>query len=169
MKRTAALAILVLFSAFAFGKDTPAISLKPVGSEKSMETINTLNIYGSCGTSVVAIFGIQADRYDEGSSSFQLDSSGQPDLVLREYGKSTSFGQLLSDFNVVQCVKTTKGELLLVASHCGGSACSDHYDFYVIDPLTKKLLDTAGSGSCNAKCASKILGNRLPLEIDGER
>ena len=170
MIRTAAYAFLVLFSTVAFSKDLPAVSLKPVvDSDKSMETVRTLNIYGSCGASIVAILGIQADGFDEASSNFQMDPGGQPDLVLRRSGKSTSFGGLFTDFNVVQCVKTPKGERLLVGGHCGGSACSDHYDFYVINPFTGKLVKTVGSGGCNAKCASRILGSRLPFEIDGEK
>lgn len=161
------LAVLMLFTSLSsFAQVSTAIGLSPLSGDKKLSITNVKNIYGTCGGSVVAILEVSGDRFDN-KEHFQLDFSGNPGLVLRT-GKSEFFYRdPLSDFNVVQCVTGKDGPRLLIASQCGGSACGESYSFSIIDPKTGAIFPAKGSKQeCDAQCASKMLGSKIPLQIE---
>lgn len=158
--------VLSLAGNSLFAKEMPAILLQPINDDNTANVVSTKNIYGKCAGEVVAILGIISENFD-GYTNFSVDVSGNPDIILRGENKETSFGKLLSDYNVVHCVKTKHGFRLVIASHCGGSVCSDSFDFNIIDTTSHKIIAPANGKSCDAQCASKFLDSRIPFKIDG--
>jgi hypothetical protein len=150
----------------AFARDVPAITLQPIEGEVTARVVSTKNIYGSCDGEVVAVIGIAEDNFN-GYRNFSIDIFANADIILRSAGKETSFKNLLDTFNAVHCVKSTTGYKLIIASHCGGSKCSDMFDFYIINPKTHKIIAPANGKTCDASCASKIIGSRAPFQING--
>lgn len=164
MKLVAAI-VMILISAYSHAEINAAIALNPFEGEKSLHVTNVMNFYGKCGGTVVAVLGVQADDFDN-QGNFKIDTAGNAEIQLRAGGKDISFHNILSDFNVVQCVNSKSGIRLLVGSHCGGSQCTDSYDFYIIDPKNGAMLPKKGAKeACDAKCASEILGNSIPMGL----
>jgi hypothetical protein len=155
--------VLSLISSFAVAQQerNKAVALFPMSGDSQPSVSKVVNVYGKCGDAVVAILGIEAESFG-GREHFRMDSSGNPDLQLRKGdGKDLSFNEMLSDFNVVQCVDTKKGNRLVVGSHCGGSACGDNMAYHVIDPKTGKAFPgRASKDVCDEKCVNSALGVR---------
>lgn len=153
-KITTALLALVFSSAALAGNNAP-LMLNPMPGAQSPSVTMTMTIYGKCGNSVVGVIGADYESYKAGSLKF--DITGKPDVVVRTAKKDVSFESKISDFNVLHCVPTPKGERLLFGSVCGGSTCGDAFDYSVIDPNTGA--DLAGKlKSCDQVCANKLLG-----------
>lgn len=156
--RNIAAIFMVLFSFCSFADSSQAILISPLNRDSKPSVTNVINIYGECGGSVIAILGVEPEAL-ETQEYFKVDSSGNPDLQVRTGGKNISYGYLLSDYNVVQCVHTKGGDRLLVGKTCSGSACSDAFNYYVIDPKNGSVFPGKGyNRACDLNCANKILG-----------
>jgi hypothetical protein len=159
--------ITLLFSSIAMAE--PAISLPPMKGETALDVVDTKNVTGSCGTSIVRVLGVKnvAGNFygiDLDAGKIIIRSGPTKELVL-----SSSSG-VLSDHNGVACVSTKSGNRLLVWSNCSGSTCGDNFSFFVIDPerLTFLAPKDPRKGQCDAKCASQLLGNQLPQKINSQ-
>lgn len=136
-----------------------SIRIHPMKGEKSLD-VEVGNVTGSCGNSVIRIVGI-TKAFD---NVYTLDGDGR--IIIR--ASSTKEISIFSDdYNGMACVSTQSGDNLLVWHNCGGSACGD-FNFYVIDPnsLTYLAPKNPQKELCDAKCASQMLGNYLPQEIN---
>ena len=154
MRRIAAALMGLVFTTAALAQDVPLL-LGPMTGAQSPSVTVALNVYGTCAGSVVGVIGVDHESYKAGSLKF--DISGKPDVVIRTGKKDISFEEKISDFNILHCVPTPKGERLLFGSVCGGSTCGDAFDYAVIDPKTG--IDLAAKlKSCDQDCANRLLG-----------
>jgi hypothetical protein len=71
-----ALFTTALLSTTLMAKAGP-ISLAPIGNSPSADIVRTLNVYGSCGGSVVQILGIAHDSFGPDKQTFAFDSSAE--------------------------------------------------------------------------------------------
>lgn len=145
-------------SACVHAESSQSISVQPISRNNKPSVTNVLNIYGKCGNSVVAILGVKADGFNW-QGDFKVDAAGNPDLQIRNKGKSTSYKFALSDYNTVHCVQTNNGPRLLVGGSCSGSACPDAKSYYIIDIRTEESFPAESSKmNCDANCANQALG-----------
>lgn len=150
------------------GPTPPAITLQDLKSDHPLTSDEAKIISGSCGESNIQITGVaHIDDY-----KFAIDFSKNNRIVVRSSKNNAlvleSRSYPLSDYNGVACISTKNGLKLLIWSKCGGSKCSDSYDFYVIDTESALLIAPKLNSAkpCNAECASRILGNNIPRKID---
>ena len=150
------------------GPTPPAITLQDLKSDHPLTSDEAKTISGSCGASTIQITGVaHIDDY-----KFAIDFSKNNRIVVRSSKNNAlvleSKNYPLSDYNGVACISTKNGLKLLIWSKCGGSKCSDSYDFYVIDTENALLIAPKLNSAkpCNAECASRILGNNTPRKID---
>lgn len=131
-------------------------------SEVEVTTVH--NYYGRCGSTVIQVLGVvdQVENFftvDSGSDNTRIvviAEGGQRSLVLK--------GEL-SDYNGVACLVGGSTPFLLVWSNCAGSACGDDFTFTVVD--VEKLRKISGpTSACDAQCAYRLTGDRLPLELN---
>lgn len=153
---------------------SPALAATPIGlaplqGSKNLDVVATKSITGTCGKTIVEVMGVT----DLNPGFYDVDPDAGRVLVRTAAGKELSLGAdsgVLSDHNGVACVATSAGNRLLFWSNCSGSACGDNFSFFVLDP--ERLLFVAPKdprkGPCDAKCAAQVLGNKLPLKINGE-
>ncbi len=148
--------ILMTFISFcSFAESDQAVLLNPMPGDSKLSVTNTLNIYGKCGGSVVAVLGVVAESFN-GQGDFKVDEG---DIQIRNGGKDISFKYALSDFNIAHCVQTKSGARLLVGSNCSGSACGEERNYYIIDPKDGSVFPSKASKNlCDTKCANKALG-----------
>lgn len=146
-----------------------AISLPPMKGDKTLDVVATKNVTGSCGTSIVRVLGVT----DVINNFYSIDFDAGKIIVRSGPTKELILGSdsgVLSDHNGVACVSTKSGSRLLIWSNCSGNACGDIFSFFVIDP--ERLLFLAPKdprkGQCDEKCASQLLGNKLPQKINGQ-
>lgn len=158
----------LLFSNAALAK-LPAIDLPPMKGYKSLDVVTTKNITGSCGNAVVRVMGVtevvgKFYTIEPDSGVIIVRHNPRHELVL-----SIDNG-VLSDYNGVACVSTRAGKRLLVWSTCGGSVCPDTFTFFVIDPDRLVFLAPKDpkKRTCDALCASRVLGNNLPQRLNNE-
>ena len=167
MRILSLIGVLLSLSGAALGEE--AISLPPMKGDKALDVVETKNVTGSCGTSMVRVMGVTT-RVD---SSYRIDQDAGKIIVRSGTGKELVLGldnDVLSDHNGVACVLTKSGSRLLVWSQCAGSACGDRMSFFVIDPERLVFLAPKDprKGRCDDKCASQLLGNRLPQKINSQ-
>ncbi len=129
-------------------------------SSLKKETINgQTNYSGVCGTSEVKIMDVE----ELNSDIFKVNNGK---LTVKSEKKVLILNDLLSDYNGIACVKTKVGERLLVWSNCSGSVCGEDFNFFVIDPKKLTIIAPKKGKICDDKCASKILGSKLPQKIN---
>lgn len=143
----------------------PAISLEPPAGQTALNQFTLQTIQGQCGQSQVTLSGIMA--INNGVYSAFTDESK---LTLTQGNKKAVFGPesgLFDDDNGIACVTTKIGKRLLFWSNCNGNACAGQMSFFVFDPATlKRLITSKPNESCNAACASKMLGgHKLPFQV----
>jgi len=134
-----------------------AIGLSSIKVEKtnSQET----NYTGLCGPATVKIMEVT-----EISGDIFKVNNGR--LIIKSDKKELVLDEILSDYNGVACVKTKIADRLLVWSNCSGSVCGDNFHFFVIDLQKLAVIAPKKGKTCDDKCASKILGNKLPQKIN---
>lgn len=155
MLKIAATGLALIFSLSAFAGNDAPLMLNPMDGEKSPSVTMTMNVYGKCGSSVIAVIGVDVESYKAGSLKF--DDAGKSEVLVRTGKKEISLGKLISDSNLLHCVPTKSGARLLFGSVCGGSACGDAMDYSVIDPSTGTGLSDKKK-ACDEDCANKLLG-----------
>jgi hypothetical protein len=136
-----------------------AILLEPL-SDDGIDRIIVRNVYGKCGSLVVQVLGVR----DEDNDFFSVD--GNADIVvIREGGRQqVSLKRYMSDYNGVACVGSNLQKRVLVWSDCAGTACGNGYSFTVVDPSNLRIL-AGGAAPCDAACAAKITGSRIPSSL----
>lgn len=150
-------AALIFTSTLTIAEGDKTFNLSPIDG-KLVDITKTINIYGKCGTSVVAILGVDAEEYHQ-FGSLKFDTSGAPDIQLRNNGKNVSFKNLLSDRNVMNCISTKFGHKILIGSNCGGSACGDNLSYYLIDTKNGNITSSNVSKKiCDERCINQLLG-----------
>jgi hypothetical protein len=144
-----------------------SVDLLPMDGDTELNVVDTKNITGSCGGSIVTVFGV-------------TDSSGYVFRIYYETAKIeiTSYKdrdipkvlglnhKVLSDLNGIACIARTSGDKLLIWSRCGGTHCAPEFTFFVIDP--KRLVFLSPKSGCDAKCAARLIGSDLPYKINGD-
>lgn len=164
--------IFSLIVAFIFLSSTAladtAIGLSPMKGDKTLHVVSTKNITGTCGASIVRVLGVTdvMDTFygiDLDAGKIIVRSGPTKELIL------DSESGVLSDHNGVACVSAKSGNRLLIWSNCSGSSCGDDFSFFVIDP--DRLIFLAPKdprkGQCDERCASQLLGNKIPQKING--
>lgn len=155
----AAIAALTLSSAtFADNVTDNPLMLRPMHGDKSPDIEATINVYGSCGGTVVAVISAKHESLKLGTLSFS-DGGGAGDVVIRTGKKDISLHKYLSDYNFVHCVSSKAGDRLVIGSTCGGSSCTDSMNYKVIDPSTTEIKPKSDK-PCDGECANKLLGFR---------
>ena len=171
MLRLAATLLLFLAATAQAQGDGTAVRLQPFppesgspGQEVHVTTVQ--NYYGRCGSSVVQVLGVEQQVGD----FFTIDSAaGNARVVVIADGqRSLVVNDALSDHNGVACLTTKPWPSLLIWSKCSGTACGDDFGFTVIDVERLRLVSGA-AGECDAKCAQRLTGSRLPLELNSRR
>jgi hypothetical protein len=144
----------------------PHLGLEPmVDGDEDIDTI-----YGKCGEAVVRIsslYGGTADHFDAagGQTHMLISLPGGPGKAERDL----SVEKYLLGWAGTTCVSTPRGKRLLIWTVCGGPTCNEvHLHFYVVTPSTLTIYPSSDQSKdeCNAKCASRVLGNDLPKRID---
>lgn len=157
MKKNALIFALAAGLAISAHAQNKSILIKPIQGEKTMDVQKTMNIYGSCGEAIIAILGVNSNSFD-GSSTFTVDPSGIPEVLVRSSGKEHSFGWALSDFNSIKCSASKKGDRLVIGSNCSGSSCGDMQNYHVIDTKSGAVFPSKGSQVlCNNVCLKEAL------------
>jgi len=137
-----------------------AVALYPKAGQTALSVTKATDVEGRCGDATVAIKGIDTGKFENDSTTFSFDFAKEGELLMtRSDGKSISYRQLLSDYNVVQCAGTARGFVLVVGSTCSGSVCSDQVNYRFVDVKTGKVR-SAPSKTCDEECANKTLGMR---------
>lgn len=129
-----------------YGPDGP----KKKYSYATQEQVEIENFMGTCGHSSVQIQGVD-NIFD---NEFSMDNGEI--IVSSGSTKQLNLRDVLSDHNGIACVATKAGGRLLIWSSCSGSSCGGA-NFSVIDP--DKLVNLAPN-SCDAQCASRVLGSQ---------
>jgi uncharacterized RDD family membrane protein YckC len=135
------------------------VRIHPMEGDKSLSVEKGI-VTGACGNSVIRIVGMTKAL----AGFFQFEGM----IVIRGEGKELILGDdkdkvgALSDYNGMACVSSPTGENLLIWSNCGGSVCGDDFHFYLIDLNTQTYL----LKYVDAETASRVLGSRLPYEIN---
>lgn len=179
--------VALLLSSQVIANDQ-AIDLKPFPSmnknnKPELNIEHTQTIFGTCGNRVIGIIGV-VNIFDD---HFTIDSGGDPSIVIRgekspemkitadatylRNGIDIKYAAsgMLSDHNGVACVSSHDSDKLLIWSNCGGSACGDNYNFYVIDLKTLSIIKKSDD-SCDEACISKALGgSKLPFQLNGHK
>jgi hypothetical protein len=162
-------ALLIAGQAVAAGH--PLETLPPLGLEPMADgDEDNDTISGRCGEAVVRMssqYGGTADHFDAaGDQTHMLISlPGGPGKAERDL----SVEKYLLGWAGTTCVSTPRGKRLLIWTVCNGPKCSAvHLHFYVVTPSTLTIYPDSDlpKDECNAKCASRILGNDLPERID---
>jgi hypothetical protein len=143
----------------------PAIKLNPYSDGTPVDVQTSQEFSGSCGPSVVRVLGVTSVTSD----FFDIDLDAgrvivrqlhKPDLVIdSDHG--------LSDHNGVACVAKDFQHFVLIWTACGGTICSDKYDFIVIDADEQRV--ASPTGACDEKCAFKLTGSPIPLKLNAGR
>lgn len=122
---------------------------------------------GSCGPAKIEIQGVDADNPHE--TRGLIFSQG---VITIRTGKSslTIGGEItseifLQDQNKLHCLPTPKGPRLVLASYCFARHCAP-VDYRVMDPATVKVISRQNADDeCDARCAEKALGTKLPEDL----
>ena len=161
-------AIALLIAGQAVAAKSPRDALPPLGLEPMVdgdEDVDT--IYGKCGEAVVRIKSLSNDSADH--------FAGNPRVLISlpagrgKAERDLSVGKYLLGWSGTTCVSTRRGKRLLIWTVCGGPTCNEvHLHFYVVTPSTLAIYPNSDQSKdeCNAKCASRVLGNDLPQRID---
>lgn len=149
--------------------------LLPVGARAELKEINTqkwgmrleyeertVNYSGTCGTAKVNINAITdfSEVGDIGGPNVHFSlSGGNIEITNTVNGKYKTITHQPSDHNMFACLKAKPGQVLVINSNCGGSACGDEGTYTIID-VTKmvRLTDEPKKNLCGDECANKILG-----------
>lgn len=155
----------LMFSGLSFAG--PAVQLSPMEGENSIDDHVTKNFTGSCGDAIVRVLGVTYI----GDDQFRIDLDAGMVVVRNTRGNELflNINNVLQDYNGVSCINTkNKGGQLLVWTNCGGSACSEGYNYYVIDPATATIVAPKDptKETCDAQCASEILEDYFPIKLD---
>lgn len=172
MLRLAATLLLFLAPTAQAQRDGTAVRLQPFPSEswsqgQEVHVTTVQNYYGRCGSSVVQVLGVEQQVGD----FFTIDpSAGNARVVIIAEGgqRSLVVEDALSDHNGVACLTTKRSPSLLIWSKCSGTACRDDFGFTVIDVERLRLVSGA-AGECDEKCAQRLTGSRLPVELNSRR
>lgn len=172
MLRNVATLLLFLTAGANAQDDGTAVRLQPFPADSGIlsskvDVTTVQNHYGRCGSAVVQVLGVERQV----GNFFTVDApAGNARVaVIAEGGQRLlTVEDALSDYNGVACLTTKPSPHLLVWSKCGGTACGDDFDFTVIDVERLRLVSGA-AGECDAKCAQRLTGSRLPLELNSRR
>jgi hypothetical protein len=159
-------AVSAFFCTVAMAAPAP-INLSPMQGEKAVSIDQTQAFTGSCGSAVVRVTGVQDVRAGYFSADVDAEVIIRADMT-HELRLNTIQGGL-SDINGLSCVSTKAGKRLLVWNGCNGnSAACEKFSFLVIDPERLAILAPRDivKDQCDEQCASQLLGNRLPQQIN---
>ena len=154
---------LTLAIASAYAVTPEAIKLD---NQKTVASVVT----GTCGPATVRITDTEKDPINEmgfhGSYSAIHVQSGKASLKISPDPDSSS-GIYLQDRNKLHCITTPTGAKLLLAMLCYARSCAP-VDYRVIDTSTAKVINKLNDmDECDAACAQKALGTKLPVELQG--
>jgi hypothetical protein len=165
------LATLLLFlTAVANAQDRgTAVRLQPFPADSGIlsskvDVITVKNHYGRCGSAVVQVLGVK----EQIGNFFTIDGNARVVIIADGGQRSLTIEDALSDYNGVACLTTKRSPYLLIWSNCAGTACGDDFGFTVIDVERLRIVSGA-AGDCDAKCAQRLTGSRLPLELNSRR
>ena len=125
-------------------------------------------VSGTCGAATIRISDIDKDPIDSrgftGSYAAITIQSGKSSLIISPDPDSGST-IFLQDRNKLHCVSTPAGPKLVLAMYCDARSCAP-VDYRVIDPSTAKVINKLDNmDECDASCAEKALGSRLPIAL----
>lgn len=125
-------------------------------------------VSGTCGPATIRISGIDKDPADSrgfsGSYAAISITSGKSSLIISPDPDSGST-IFLQDRNKLHCVSAPAGPRLVLVMYCDGRSCAP-VDYRVIDSKTVKMINKLDNmDECDAACAQKALGVKLPVEL----
>ena len=122
---------------------------------------------GTCGPAKIEIQGLDADNPHETRGLI----SSQGTITIRNGKASLTIGGedgsvfFLQDQNKLHCLPTPKGPRLVLASYCFARFCAP-VDYRVIDPTNVRVVSRQNpDNECDARCAEKALGLKLPENV----
>lgn len=127
------------------------------------------SVSGTCGPAAIQIWDSEKDSPwtsagFSGSYTNISIQSGKSVLKISPDPENVS-GIFLQDRNKLHCVRTPSGPKLILAMFCYARACAP-VDYRVIDPKTAKVINKLDNmDECDALCAQKALGVRLPANL----
>jgi hypothetical protein len=137
-----------------------SVVLKPMPGHTRLVLEKGNIVRGQCGGAVVTLLGVSPDSL-HAESVLKFEGAGEPDLRLWTGTKDLSLSFAISDYNMVHCVETDKGEKLLVGSSCGGSLCTDARAHHVFNLRTGGAFPgQRAKKPCYFDCANRFLGKK---------
>lgn len=152
--------LTVLFTASSLlSAATRAGETNPIQLDDSQVTFqgNLMEVRGHCGRVNVILSGIAVDA---GADTFTTDLAGKADLIVSRGVQHVSFKKLFDGRNTVECVKSSRGTYLDVASGCSGAWCQDALNHHLISLDTLQLVSSPKG--CGRSCVAKLAGLAVP-------
>ena len=124
---------------------------------------------GTCGPARIEIQGLDADNPHEtrglvSSQGMITVRNGKASLTI---GGEVSSDLFLQEQNKLHCLPTPTGPRLVLAGYCFARFCAP-VDYRVIDPTNVRVISRQNpDNECDAKCAEKALGSKLPEALNG--
>lgn len=143
-----------------------ALLLAPAAQAGEGLQLAQLNVQGtlataSCGPARIALSGLT--QTDASGHRNVMTPSGR--ITIQLGTKTLHVGQaepfFLQDRTMLACVRTPRGDRLVVATFCDGRAC-EPAEYLLIDPVMGAITSRA---ACDQACAEKALNAPVPSPL----
>lgn len=163
-----AVILLLLCVASAVGAAPPEAPQNRTGIRLDALKVSGHSATGTCGPARIEIQGLDADNPHETRGLVSSQGSitvhnGKASLTI---GGEVSSDLFLQEQNKLHCLPTPTGPRLVLAGYCFARFCAP-VDYRVIDPTNMRVISRQNpDNECDAKCAEKALGAKLPKAIN---
>ena len=164
-----AVILLLLCAASAVGAAPPNTPQAATGIRLDALKVSGHMATGACGPARIEIQGLDADNPHEtrglvSSQGMITVRNGKASLTI---GGEVSSDLFLQEQNKLHCLPTPTGPRLVLAGYCFARFCAP-VDYRVIDPTNVRVISGQNpDNECDAKCAEKALGAKLPEALNG--
>ena len=159
--------ILILLCGASTVAGAPPNAAERTGLRLDALKVSGHTVTGTCGPARIEIQGLDADNPHE--TRRLISSQGTITIrngkALLSIGGEVSSDIVLQDQNKLHCLPTPKGPRLVLSRYCFARFCAP-VDYLVIDPSTSSVISRQDAdGECDARCAEKALGLKLPENV----
>ncbi len=164
-----AVILLLLCAASTVGAAPPNTTKERTGIRLDALKVSGHVATGACGPARIEIQGLDADNPHEtrGLVSSQGTITVRNGKASITIGGEVSSDIFLQEQNKLHCLSTPTGPRLVLAGYCFARFCAP-VDYRVIDPTTAKVISRQNADNeCDAGCAEKALGAKLPEALNG--